>query len=149
GNGDGKLPSGKPGFNYQMDPDAARTELTLMPAEVPMVFAGGSGFSLLLGNVLKRAPAGHLVRQSFEHYFKGGGDLDRPTWDQLRVLYAARPSARDAFETSPWGDIQMDAANHVQWTAQPKRNRAYAYVRDADEVTRWIEELMLHEPQQR
>jgi hypothetical protein len=143
GNGDGKLPDGKPGFNYQMDVPAARNELEKMPDDVPMVFAGGSGWKLEVGDAYRRADVGHIVRRSFEAYFNGAEKLDRPSWDELRVLYACRPAAREKFETSPGGDITMDAENLLHWSPQPRRNRAYAYVKDRDAVRAELTELLL------
>jgi hypothetical protein len=146
GNGDGKLPHGKPGFNYQMDVPSARNELARMPIEIPMVFAGGTGWSLKIGSCYWLAGERHIVRKSFEAYFKGERDMDRPTWDELRMLYGCRPSARALFETSPFGDITMDDKNHVHWTEKPARNRGYAYVKDMDAVRAMLTELMLHVP---
>jgi inosine-uridine nucleoside N-ribohydrolase len=146
GNGDGKLPHGKPGFNYQMDVPAARNELEKMPDDVPMVFAGGSGWKLEVGDAYRGATAGHIVRRSFEAYFNGAEKLDRPSWDELRVLYACRPAAREKFETSPGGEIAMDAQNFIHWSAEPRRNRAYAYVKDRDAVRAELTELMLEGP---
>lgn len=146
GNGDGKLPQGKPGWNYQMDVRSARNELAKFPAEVPMVFAGGSGWTLKIGSCYWDAPPGNFVRKSFETYFKGERDMDRPTWDQLRMLYACRPGSRGKFETSVDGGIVMDDNNHLHWSAGPGGKRAYAYVKDAAAVRAELTELMLHAP---
>ena len=144
GNGGGKLPSGPAGFNYQKDSAAARTELAKMPVEVPMVFAGGSGNALLLGNCYRDTPPDHIVRRSYEAYFAGKDSLDRPTWDQLRVLYACRPASRALFETSPFGDITLDENRQIAWHDAPNRNKAYAYVKDFDAVRAQLTDLMTH-----
>lgn len=149
GNGDGMLPHGKPGFNYHMDAASARNELARMPAEVPMVFAGGSGWKLQIGSCYRDAPPDSLPRQSFEAYFKGAAEMDRPTWDQLRVLYACRPSVRGWFETSAAGDIAMDENENLHWSPAPVRNRAYAYVKDMEAVRAMLTELMLAAPRTR
>lgn len=146
GNGDGKLPHGKPGFNYHMDMASARNELAKFPADVPMVQAGGTGWNLRIGSCYWNAVPQHLVRKSFERYFKGERDMDRPTWDQLRVLYACRPASREKFEVSAGGELGFDADGLLRWTPEPKRGRAYAYVKDLEAVRAEITELMMHEP---
>jgi hypothetical protein len=143
GNGDGSLPSGRCGFNYRKDVQAARTELALMPVEIPMVYAGGSGGELKIGECYRDAPPTHLIRRSYEAYFRDKDNMDRPTWDQLRVLYACRPSSRALFETSPRGDISLGDRFRLSWTDSPDRNRAYAYVRDFDSVRKQLTELMM------
>ena len=146
GNGDGKLPHGKPGFNYHMDVASARNELAKFPAEIPMVQAGGTGWTLRIGSCYWNAEPRHIVRKSFEHYFKGERDMDRPTWDQLRMLYACRPESRKYFETSPAGNIVIDEQGLLRWTPEPNRGRAYAYVKDMDAVRAELTELMMHVP---
>jgi inosine-uridine nucleoside N-ribohydrolase len=149
GNGDGKLPHGKPGWNYQMDARAARNELVKFPTTIPMVFAGGSGWHLKIGSCYWDAEPGHIVRRSFENYFKGQKDMDRPTWDPLRMLYACRPAVRARFTTSPAGEIVMDEENLVHWTASSRSNRAYAYIEDMEAVRTELTELMMHVPARR
>ena len=146
GNGDGGLPKGKCGWNYRTDRAAARNELAKLPEDFPTVFAGGSGPRLKVGTCLRETPADHLIRRSYEAYFEGKADMDRPTWDQLRLLYAARPRARDLFETSPPGEILLGDKDLFTWTAEPRRNRAYAYVRDLEAARSEIGALMRHAP---
>jgi hypothetical protein len=146
GNGDGGLPRGRCGWNYRMDRAAARNELEKLPEEFPTVFAGGSGPRLKIGNCLKSAPENHFIRLSYEAYFEGKPDLDRPSWDQLRLLYGGRPSSRALFETSPPGDIRLGDKDAFSWSAEPRRNRSYAYVKDFEEVRREIEVLMSRSP---
>lgn len=145
GNGDGQLPRGKPGFNYHMDMASARNELAKLPKGVPVVLAGGSGWTLKIGSCYRDARPDHIVRRSYEHYFKGARDLDRPTWDQLRVLYACRPASRAKFKTSADGDIFISESGELCWQPEPARERAYAYVRDAEAVRAEMTELMLHD----
>ena len=146
GNGNGTLPSGRCGFNYRMDVEAARRELALMPVEIPMVYAGGSGDKLRIGDCYGDAPTAHLIRRSYEAYFEGKDNMDRPTWDQLRVLYACRPSSRALFETSPAGNITLGDEFHLLWSKSPERNKTYAYVKDFDSVRKQITELMMASP---
>lgn len=146
GNGRGTLPQGLAGWNYQNDRAAAAYELAHLPVEFPTVFAGGSGLKLEIGSCYQRAPADHIIRVCYERYFKGVAK-DRPTWDQIRLLYGGRPAIRSAFACSPAGDISFDAANgHLAWTSTPVRNRAYAYVTDQAALSAALTELMLHRP---
>jgi inosine-uridine nucleoside N-ribohydrolase len=146
GNGDGGLPKGRCGWNYRMDIPAAKRELELLPDTFPTVFAGGSGNKLKIGSCYKDAPANHIIRRSYEAYFRGKPDLDRPTWDQLRVLYAARPSARELFDVSAFGDIAVSDPDRIAWAETPARNRAYAYVKDLDAMRKMLTTLMMHAP---
>jgi inosine-uridine nucleoside N-ribohydrolase len=146
GNGDGGLPKGRCGWNYRMDLAAAKRELELLPDSFPTVFAGGSGTKLKIGSCYQEAPAGHIIRRSYEAYFRGKPDMDRPTWDQLRVLYAARPSARNLFDVSAPGDIVVSDPDRIAWAETPARNRAYAYVNDLDAMRTMLTSLMMHVP---
>ena len=114
----------------------------------PMEFGEilGTGWRLTIGSCYWNAVPHHLVRKSYEGYFKGQRDMDRPTWDQLRVLYACRPGSRDKFEVSAAGDMGFDEAGLLRWTPVPNRGRAYAYVKDMEAVRAELTELMMHEP---
>ncbi|HYE05908.1 MAG TPA: hypothetical protein VEL07_10375 [Planctomycetota bacterium] len=146
GNGSGTLPSGNPGFNYQQDQRAARNEHAKFPADVPMIEAGGSGARIQVGSCYLQAPADHPVRICYENYF-GGVARDRPSWDQLRLLFGSRPAARPRFDVSPFGDIVFDASAFVfHWRPAPDRRRAYAYVPDAAAMRAELNALMMHMP---
>ena len=142
GNGDGKLPTGRCGHNYRTDIASAANELAKLPSEFPTVFAGGSGFDIKLGNDLHSLPKDDIVLRAYHEYFDGG-NLDRPCWDQLRVLYAARPAARALFHLSEPGDIYVSEET-IHWKPEPNRNRAYAYARDHSAVRAMLNKLMLY-----
>jgi hypothetical protein len=145
GNGEAGLPNGKCGFNYQTDIPAAQGELQLMPADFPMVYAGGSGKTLKVGSSYRRAKPDHIVRRSYEAYYKGEAQ-DRQTWDQLRVLYASRPSVRKLWDTSAPGKIELSNSGDIKWSETPQENRAYAYVNDMSAVRELLTELMMYDP---
>lgn len=142
GNGSGTLPHGRCGFNYRRDNAAARVELALMPTSVPMIFAGGSGESLVVGRFLTSRAKDDILRRGYEAYLAGKEHLDRPTWDQLRVLYACRPACRTCFTISERGRITLDEGGVLDWTADADHNHAYAYVRDTEVIREQIESLM-------
>jgi hypothetical protein len=145
GNGNGGLPKGKCGFNYYMDLTSAGGELKLLPQDFPTVFAGGSGLKLQIGSSLSKARPDHIIRKSYEAYYKGIAQ-DRFTWDQLRVLYACRPSARTLWDTSPAGKIELGKDSILTYKEIRDYNRAYAYVNDLEAMREILTELMMYDP---
>lgn len=148
GNGRATLPGGQAGWNYMNDKQAAWYELENLPSEFPTVFAGGSGLKIEIGSCYRDAPADHIVRKCYENYFKGTAK-DRPIWDQMRLLYAARPSFRDHFKRSADGCVTINRdTGHITWLAEPNRNHSYAYVeKDRREAVKAeLATLMMHVP---
>lgn len=148
GNGNSGLPSGKCGFNYYMDLESANGELSLLPAEFPTVFAGGSGPKLRIGSVFNQVRTSHIIRKSYEAYFNGSAK-DRQTWDQLRVLYGCMPSLRSLWDTSPAGRIEVGMDSIISWSAKPSGNHAFAYVNDLDSMRKILTELMTYDPEKK
>ncbi|CAN5286084.1 nucleoside hydrolase [soil metagenome] len=145
GNGNAGLPKGKCGFNYYTDLASARGELELLPSDFPVVYAGGSGVDLKIGSALSHSRPDHIIRKSYEAYYKGIAN-DRQTWDQLRVLYGSRPSARNLWDTSPAGNIELSQDSTLTWKATPDNNRAYAYLNDMEAMRDILTELMMYDP---
>lgn len=77
-----------------------------------------------------------------------GEAQDRQTWDQLRVLYACRPSVRHLCATSAAGNMTLSAGRTFRWTDSPNRNRSYAYVNDMAKMRAQLTELMMHDPRE-
>lgn len=148
GNGNRGLPEGKCGFNYYMDLPSASGELRLMPVDFPVVFAGGSGRQLKIGSALSKASDDHIIRKSYEAYYKGNPQ-DRYTWDQQRVLYACRPSSRGMWETSPKGAITLGQDSVLSWTPSLEKNHAYVYLTDQEALRSTLTELMLYDPRKK
>ncbi|WP_051359709.1 nucleoside hydrolase [Adhaeribacter aquaticus] len=148
GNGGGGLPKGKCGFNYYTDLHAANGELRLLPSDFPTVFAGGSGLKLEVGAALSQARPDHIIRKSYEAYYKGVAK-DRYSWDQLRVLYGSRPAARALFNTSPAGKIDVGMDSIITYSATPNKNQAYAYVNNLEAMRTVLTELMLYDPREK
>lgn len=145
GNGNAGLPEGKCGFNYYMDLRAASGELRMLPSDFPTVFAGGSGLKLQIGSVLSQVRPDHIIRKSYEAYYNGTAK-DRYSWDQQRVLYGSRPSARSIWDTSPAGKIEVGQDSILTWAATPESNHAFAYVNDLDAMRVALTELMMYDP---
>ncbi len=147
GNGRATLPMGQAGWNYTNDKNAAAHEMENLPIDFPTVFAGGSGLHIEVGACYKDAPEQHIIRKCYEAYFKGTAK-DRQTWDQMRLLYAARESFRNHFELSEHGSISFDKETEIlTWTKEPNKNRAYAYVKETEKeaVAREMKALMMHQ----
>ena len=102
-----------------------------------------------MGACYHEVAADHIIRRLYMDYFGGKEQMNRPTWDPLRVLYGCRPSARALWDLSPSGDISLDDKVEIHWQAEPNRNRAYAYVQDYAAMRRELEPLMTHDPRQR
>ncbi len=145
GNGNNELPKGRCGFNYRMDLEAASGELELLPSDFPTVFAGGSGSLLRIGSAYKNVRPDHIIRRSYEEYYDGTAQ-DRQTWDQLRVLYACRPSSRSLWNTSSPGSIKVTMEGILSYTAEPNENRAWAYINDFITMRDVLTELMVYDP---
>ncbi|WP_157972250.1 nucleoside hydrolase [Pleomorphovibrio marinus] len=145
GNGNNELPKGRCGFNYRMDLEAASGELELLPSDFPTVFAGGSGSILRIGSAYKSVRPDHIIRRSYEEYYDGTVQ-DRQTWDQLRVLYACRPSSRSLWNTSSPGSIKVTMEGILSYTAAPNENRAWAYINDFITMREVLTELMVYDP---
>jgi len=146
GNGNAGLPEGTPGFNYRTDLASAKSELELLPTDFPTVFAGGSGMLMGIGSAYNNAKPDHIIRRSYEEYFKGLAQ-DRRSWDPLRVLYACQPSCRHLWDTSPPGNIEVDPDRPlIIYSPEPDRNRAYAYINNFEGVRALVTELMMYDP---
>lgn len=145
GNGNSGLPNGRCGFNYYTDLVSANGELSLLPSDFPTVFAGGSGPKLRIGSVFNQVRTDHIIRKSYEAYFKGTAK-DRQTWDQLRVIYGCMPSMRSLWDTSRAGRIDVGMDSIITWTAHPARNHSFAYVNDLDSMRKILTELMTYDP---
>jgi hypothetical protein len=145
GNGNCELPKGMCGFNYLMDLTAASGETKLLPSSFPTVYAGGSGAILRVGSAYNEVRPDHIIRRSYEEYYDGTAK-DRQTWDQLRVLYACRPSSRNLWNTSKPGNIQVGMDGVIAYSPKPNLNRAWAYINDFLTMREVLTELMTYDP---
>jgi hypothetical protein len=143
GGAEGKFPKAKFSGNYRVDQAAARTELDLMPSNFPMIYVGGDS-KLRLGTQLTEKPEDHFIRRTAEGFYKGEikGFI---TWDQVRLLYAARPALREKWELSAPSDVQILDGAYFEWTPTPDRGRAYANLKDVETIRKNILELLTRE----
>ncbi|MDD2381302.1 MAG: nucleoside hydrolase [Mariniphaga sp.] len=145
GNGNCELPKGRCGFNYRMDLTASSGETKLLPSDFPTVYAGGSGSILRVGAAYKEVRPDHIIRRSYEEYYDGTAK-DRQAWDQLRVLYAFRPSSRFLWNTSLPGNVQVWMDGVIAYSPEPNLNRSWAYVNDFITLREMLSELMIYDP---
>ena len=87
----GEYPKGRE-WNFYQDVPAAAAVLQHWPTEI--IFCGfESGKAVLTGRVYAAEPAANPFRRSYELY---NGLTDRPSWDQLTVLYAIKGARKKA-----------------------------------------------------
>ena len=81
----GEYPKGRE-WNFYQDTQASATVLQQWPTEI--IFCGfESGKDILTGQIYGTSPANNPLRRSYELY---NNLTDRPSWDQLTVLYAIK-----------------------------------------------------------
>ena len=100
---------------------------------------------LSVGAALQKAKPDHIIRRSYEAYYKGVAK-DRFSWDQQRVLYGTQPSFRHLWDLSPTGRIELDQDSVLTFHPKPDKNRAYGYVSDLEKMRAVLTELMLYDP---
>jgi len=137
----GKYPSGRE-WNLYQDAAAARHVVEHWP--VPIVFIGfEAGVTILTGSGLSQSPLPNPVRRSYELY----NDLtDRPSWDQLAVLYAAKLGhenfARHWENVAGQNNVSADGSN--RWTDRTDWHHSYIRLKKSPEIfASMIEKLMI------
>lgn len=143
GGAETKFPRGKLGGNYRVDRVAAGVEVEQMPTSFPMIYVGSDG-KLRLGAQLNEKADDHFLRRTGEIAFKGE-IKSFFTWDQVHLLYAARPALRDKWVLSEPGNIQVIEGDLLEWTPTPDRGRAYAVLKDGEPIRKALLELLLRE----
>jgi len=137
----GKYPSGRE-WNFYQDAPAARNVVEHWPA--PIVFIGfETGVTVLTGSGLKKTPVQNPVRRSYELY----NDLtDRPSWDQLAVLYAAKLGhenfAQHWESVTGQNNVSEDGSN--RWIDRANWHHSYIRLKQSPEIfASMIEKLMI------
>ena len=124
--------------NFKPDPSSAVAVATSWPG--PIYFSG-MGEKVMTGYSLPQTPADNPVRRAYKLYL--GDKRARPSWDQVTLLYAARPDA-------PYWKLLTKGYNHIfkngtnQWRSQPDKDHTLVSfdVKDRALVTETIEQLM-------
>jgi len=137
----GTYPSGRE-WNFYQDAPSTMHVVPNWPA--PVFFVGfETGVKILTGSGLRQSPVPNPVRRSYELY----NDLtNRPSWDQLAVLYAARMGHQKFAEywevITGQNSVEEDGSN--RWIDGTDRQDAYIRLKKPPEFfSAMIEKLML------
>lgn len=137
----GEYPAGRE-WNFFQDGKAARGAVAQWPGTI--VFVGyEAGLDVLTGEGLAETEEGNPLRRSYRLY----NDLtDRPSWDQLAVLYAVRgrPRIMDPLWEVVSGNnaVQKDGSN--RWRPSPDGTHFYLRLRQRPKaMAAAIEALMI------
>ncbi len=129
--------------NFKTDPTSTVEVARDWPTD--LVFTG-LGEDILTGSRLKETPPDNPVRRAYELYL--GDAPARPSWDEVAVLYAARPDA-PFWRTCTIGHNHIFPNGTNEWRDQPDSgNHVLLLLRDAarDEVGARIDGLMVQPP---
>ncbi len=136
----GKYPAGRE-WNFYQDARSSRYVVDQWPTRI--VFAGFElGKDIITGKRLKELAENNPLRLSYQLH---NAFLGRPSWDQLAVLYAAEPAARDENFVlfGPGFNIaRKDGSN--QWENDSRGNHFYLGLgQSAQRVGERIDNLMM------
>ena len=139
----GKYPSGRE-WNFYQDAKATADVISRWP--VPILFCGyESGLSVLTGSGLRKVSGPNPVSRSYDLY---NGLTDRPSWDQLTILFgifSPHPLAAvpGLFEVQRGTNtIAPDGSN--RWIHQEDGPHAYSVnVQSNSQLKKVIEDMMI------
>ena len=139
----GQYPKGREWNFYQ---DSAATAKVVADWPTPILFVGfESGVNVLTGRGLLKTPAGNPLRRSYELY---NGLDDRPSWDQVTVLYAVEGGedltvGQSSFFRAVGGTNTVFADGSNDWRNSPEKSYYYAINLLSDqELAAKVEQLM-------
>ena len=137
----GEYPEGREWNFYQ---DTASTEFVLNNWPTPIVFSGYEvGNNIMTGSAMRVLPSSHPVRQSYLLY---NGITDRPSWDQVTVLYAVEANSDASlisWDLSPYGDNAFDSDGFNKWMVNPNTLNSYlSMVTPSQRAVEIINQLM-------
>ena len=121
----GQYPQGREWNFYQ---DISATSQVVAHWPTPILFCGfESGVKVMTGSGLRETPAANPLRRSYEIY---NGLTDRPSWDQLTVLYAVEGEGKASPPQVPMftlvggtNSILPDGSNF--WSKNPLAKHSY------------------------
>lgn len=141
------FPSGTDSFNWKMDPVAAGRVLAAWPTEL---IVSSPGDEILTGaRLMAESPASHPVHLAFRTYLRDPAG-NRPSWDQVALLYAALGDSDLLVATSGLGLAFDPATGAHRWhVADGDASRGYVRLTvEPGVLAQRIEDLMI-EAQQR
>jgi inosine-uridine nucleoside N-ribohydrolase len=139
----GRLPEGS-SYNFWMAPEKTQYVIANWPTEQWFV-PNQLGDSVLTGgDLLKNTSLENPVRMAYSLYKAAHPTWPfRPSWDQMGVLVAVRPSSA-MFSTETKGSVTV-VGDKLKWTTE--KDRDHIWVRTASSVEvrkKLIEDLMTH-----
>ncbi|MHC4097424.1 MAG: family 16 glycoside hydrolase [Planctomycetota bacterium] len=110
------------------------------------LYLSGYGAKVITGNIkLPRTPKNNPVRTAYESFIWNCLEKGRPSWDQIAVLFAARPQY---FKIESHGFVEQTEDKSVRWNNKknnPKHHWVLPKISDA-EMRDIIEDLMSRKP---
>jgi inosine-uridine nucleoside N-ribohydrolase len=141
----GKFPSGS---EFNIDQDAAASKYALENFPKPVIYSGfeiganiKSGLPLVANTRIKNSPVKDVFRISIP--LDKEDSAGRMSWDQTAVHVAVR--GHEPWYTLQPGRIIVDDKGHNTWDASGK-DQHYLIAQKPAEVTRIINDLMMHQP---
>lgn len=138
----GEFPAGREWNFYQ---DTAATKAVIENWPTPIIFCGFEvGKDVMTGAGLQKEKSINPVRRSYELY---NGLMNRPSWDQLTVLYAVRwdetQDEADLFKVQH-GEIRIADDGSNSWIESPNTARSYVLRNiPAADIAEKIEKMMI------
>jgi inosine-uridine nucleoside N-ribohydrolase len=141
----GRFPEGKE-FNLDRDPAATRYVVEHWPT--PILFSGFEiGWEVITGKrLVAERPADNPVREVYRICMNYAEEdrAGRQSWDQTAVLVAVR--GHEPYFGVERGRIVVDSTGYNTWEAGPGPHRHLTFRMPVPELTREIEQLMMHQP---
>ena len=139
---EGFPPSGEDGFNWKMDLVAASKVIAEWPTDLVV---SPLGRDVLTGSRLMATTSlDHPVTLAYRTYL-GDTDADRPSWDQLAVLYAALGPSSLLTENWDVGlTLDHESGRHEWGTTENSARRGYVSTSAEPQVlAQHVEDLMI------
>jgi len=141
----GRFPEGKE-FNLDRDPASTRYVVDHWPTSI--LFSGFEiGWEIITGKgLVAQRPADNPVREVYRicMNFTEEDREGRQSWDQTAVLVAVR--GHEPYFGIKSGRIAVDSAGYNTWEGGPGPHHHLTFEMPVPEVTRVIEQLMMHQP---
>lgn len=136
-----EFPKGFEAFNWKMDRIAA--EYVTQHCPVP-IYVSSAGDNILTGHTFSaKLSVENPVRTAYEK-FLGGSGLNRPSWDQIALLYAMKQDM-DLFDMETGYTVKYTGSDNLCiWTKQPdgRKDRYIKLKITNEEMAETIEDKM-------
>ena len=110
------------------------------------LYLSSHGAKVVTGNIkLPNTPKNNPVRTAYESFIWNCLEKGRPSWDQIALLFAARPQY---FKIDSHGAVEQTENKSVRWNNRknnPKHHRVLPKISDA-QMRDIIEDLMSEQP---